>query len=63
LYCIATTDNTRIEVYHGEFEEFNIEDSGVDLILLDSFPNTARYFIDMAEEIHRRYPGIDIVCI
>jgi hypothetical protein len=63
LYCIATTDNTRIEVYHGEFEEFNIGDSGVDLILLDSFPNTARYFIDMAEEIHRRYPGIDIVCI
>jgi 16S rRNA G966 N2-methylase RsmD len=63
LYCVATTDNTRIEVYHGEFEEFNIEDSGVDLILLDAFPNAARYFIDMAEEIHRRYPGIDIVCI
>ncbi|HEX7514577.1 MAG TPA: methyltransferase [archaeon] len=63
LYCIATTDHTRIEIYHGEFEDFNIEDSGVDLILLDSFPNKTRYFIDIAEEIHRRYPGIDTVCI
>jgi hypothetical protein len=63
LYSIATTDHTRIEIYHGEFEDFNIEDLGVDLILLDSFPNKTRYFIDMAEEIHRRYPGIDTVCI
>ena len=63
LYCIATTDHTRIEIYHGEFEDFNIENSGFDLILLDSFPNKTRYFIDMAEEIHRRYPGIDTVCI
>jgi hypothetical protein len=63
LYCVATTDHTRIEVYHGEFEEFNIEDSGVDLILIDAFPNTTSYFLDMAEEIHRKYPGIDTVCI
>jgi hypothetical protein len=63
LYCIATTDHTVIELYHGEFEEFNIQDSGVQLILLDSFPNAERYFTDMAEEIRKRYPEIDIVCI
>jgi hypothetical protein len=63
LYCIATTDHTVIELYHGEVEEFNIQDSGVQLILLDSFPNEERYFIDMAGEIRKRYPKIDIVCI
>jgi DNA-directed RNA polymerase subunit RPC12/RpoP len=63
LYCIATTDHTVIELYHGEFEEFNIYDSKAHLILLDSFPNAERYFIDMAEEIRKRYPGINVVCI
>ncbi|MGZ7111052.1 MAG: methyltransferase [Halobacteriota archaeon] len=63
LYCVAKTDNTRIEVYHGEFEEFNIEDSGVDIILLDAFPNTTRYIMDVTEEIRRRHPGIDTICI
>jgi hypothetical protein len=63
LYCIATADHTLIELYHGAFEEFNIKDSEVDIILLDSFPNAERYFIDMAEEIRKRYPGINVVCI
>jgi DNA-directed RNA polymerase subunit RPC12/RpoP len=63
LYGVAGTDDTLIELYHGEFEEFNIQDSGVHLILLDSFPNATRYFIDMAEEIRKRYPKIDVVCI
>ncbi|MGZ5561849.1 MAG: hypothetical protein ACXWER_05020, partial [Halobacteriota archaeon] len=63
LYCTATTDHTVIELYHGEFEEFNIQDFGVQLILFDSFPSAERYFMDMAEEIRKRYPEIDIVCI
>jgi hypothetical protein len=63
LYCVATTDHTLIELFHGEFEEFNIQDSGAHIILLDSFPNAERYFIDMSEEIRKRYPGINVVCI
>jgi hypothetical protein len=63
LYGTAASDHTLIELYHGEFEEFNIQDSEVDIILLDSFPNAERYFIDMSEEIRKRYPKIHVVCI
>jgi hypothetical protein len=63
LYCIATADHTLIELYHGEFEEFNIQDSGVHLVLLDPFPGTEPYFKALSEEIRNKHPQVHMVCI
>jgi len=63
LFCTATTDHTVIELYHGEFEEFNIQDSGVHLVLLDPFPDTEPYFKALSEEIRNKHPQVHMVCI
>lgn len=63
LFCTATTDHAIIELYHGEFEEFNIQDSGAHLVLLDPFPDTELYFKTLSEEIHNKHPEVHIVCI
>jgi 16S rRNA G966 N2-methylase RsmD len=63
LFCTATTNRAIIELYHGQFEEFDIQDSGVHLILLDPFPNSERYFKDLSAEIHNKHPNVNIVCI
>jgi len=63
LFCSATTDHAVIELYHGEIEEFNIRDSGANLVLLDPFPGTEPYFKAFSEEIRNKHPEVHIECI
>ena len=63
LFCSATTDHAIIELYHGDIEEFNIRDSGANLVLLDPFPGTEPYFKAFSEEIRNKHPEVHIECI
>ena len=61
LFCTATTDNGVIELYHGDFQEFNIQDSRVDIVLVDPFPGTERQFNALSEELRKKHPRVQVV--
>jgi 16S rRNA G966 N2-methylase RsmD len=61
LFCTATTENGVIELYHGDFQEFNIQDSGADIILLDPFPSTESQFKALYVELRQKNPKVQIV--
>jgi len=63
LFCTATTDNSFIELYHGDFQEFNIQDSRVDIILIDPFPGTEHQFNALSEELRKKNPRVQVVYI
>jgi hypothetical protein len=63
LFGTAATDHAIIQLYHGEFEEFNIQDTGAHLVLVDPFPGTEPHFEALIEEIRHRHPEVHIVCI
>ena len=51
LFCTASTRDTDIELYCGNFEGFNVQDSKVDVVLLDPFPGTETRFESAAKRI------------
>lgn len=63
LFASAKTHRAVIELYHGEFEKFNIEDSEIHVILVDPFPGTEAHFEALIEKLHRKYPSIHIICV
>ncbi|MGZ4925554.1 MAG: hypothetical protein ACXV4B_03770, partial [Halobacteriota archaeon] len=63
LFCTATTDNGVIELYHGDFQEFNMQDSRVDIILVDPFPGTEHQFNALSEELRKKHPRVQVVHI
>jgi 16S rRNA G966 N2-methylase RsmD len=58
LFCTATTDNGVIDLYHGDFQQFNIEDFHVDIILVDPFPGTENQFNALSEELRKKNPRV-----
>lgn len=62
LFATAKTHRAFIKLYHGAFEEFDIEGSGTHVILVDPFPGTEAYFEALIENIHRKYPRIHVIC-
>ena len=63
LFATAKTHRAYIELYHGAFEEFDIEASGTHVILVDPFPGTEAHFEALIEDIHRKYPRIHVICV
>jgi tRNA G26 N,N-dimethylase Trm1 len=63
LFCTATTDNGVIELYHGDFQEFSIQDCEVDIILVDPFPGTEGKFNALCEELRKEHPKVQVVYI
>jgi len=63
LFCAARTDNGVIELFHGDFHEFNIQDSEADVILVDPFPGTEGRFSRLCEELRRQHPKVQVVYI
>jgi 16S rRNA G966 N2-methylase RsmD len=63
LFCTAATDNGVIELYHGDFHEFNVQDSRVDIILVDPFPGTEGQFNGLCEELRKKHPKVQVVYI
>jgi len=61
LFCTATTDNGVIELYHGDFHEFNIQDSRVDIVFVDPFPGTERQFNALSEGLRKKHPRVQVV--
>jgi hypothetical protein len=63
LFATAKTHRAFIELYHGAFEDFNIECSGTHVILVDPFPSTEAHFEALIENIHRKNPRIHVICV
>jgi len=63
LFCTATTDNAVIELYHGDFKEFDIQDCQVDIILVDPFPGTEGKFNAQCEELRKKHPKVQVVYV
>jgi hypothetical protein len=52
-----------IELYHGDFQEFSIQDCEVDIILVDPFPGTEGKFNALCEELRKEHPQVQVVYI
>jgi hypothetical protein len=63
LFAKAKTHRAIIELYHGLFEDFNIGESGTQVMLLDPFPGTEFHFKARIEKIQRKCPRIHIICV
>lgn len=63
LFCKAATDNATIELYHGNFERFSIQDLDVDVLLIDPFPSTAPLFELAVEKISDEYQNVQVCYI
>jgi len=63
LFCTATTDSGVIELYHGDVQEFNIQDSPVDIVLVDPFPGTERQFNALSEKFRKKLPKVQVVYV
>jgi len=63
LFCTATTDNGVLELYHGDFHEFDIQDFRVDIILVDPFPGTEGNFSALSNELRKKHAKVQVVYI
>jgi 16S rRNA G966 N2-methylase RsmD len=63
LFCTATTDNGVIELYHGDFQQFRIQDFQVDIILVDPFPGAEGQFNGLWEELRKKHPRVQVAFI
>jgi 16S rRNA G966 N2-methylase RsmD len=60
LFCTAVAEKSIIELYHGDFHEFDIQDSQVDIILVDPFPGTERHFTTLRDELHKKHLNVQL---
>ena len=63
LFCTARTSDTDIELYCGRFEKFDVQDSKVDVVLLDPFPGSEIRFESAAKRIRNQNRQMHVVYI